>query len=152
MALLRLLIPVLALAVSATAATNLGAPLTLDGPTPIPTILAAPDSYVGKTVQVKGKIGAVCEMMGCWMNVVDPKSGKHIRIKVKDGEIVFPAKAIGKTALAEGKLVKIDLTTEQAVARAKHEAEEQGRSFNPDSVKGPVSFYQISGTGAVVLD
>jgi len=52
-------------------------------------LLAKPADYVGKTVQVKGKITEVCQMMGCWIYVADAQ-GNKIRVKVNDGEIVFP--------------------------------------------------------------
>ncbi len=130
---------------------KLGQPLALKSQTPIKELLESADNFVGKTVQVKGKVTEVCEMMGCWTNLVDP-DGKMIKVKVNDGEIVFPKTAVGRTAIAEGTLKKYELTREQAIARAKHEAEEQGRKFNPDSVKGGATIYQIQGTGAVLLD
>jgi hypothetical protein len=54
-------------------------------------------------------------------------------------------------AVAEGTLAKIEMTKEQALAQAKHEAEENHKKFDPASVKGPVTIYQIQGTGAVIL-
>jgi hypothetical protein len=86
------------------------------------------------------------------MNLADEPSGKRVRVKVNDGEIVFPQTAVGKIAVARGKLVKLQLTREQAVAAARHEAEEQSRKFDPKSVKGGSTFYQIQGEGAVILD
>jgi hypothetical protein len=103
-------------------------------------------------VQVRGKVTEVCEMAGCWMSLVDPAGNSSIRVKVNDGEIVFPKTAIGKIALAEGPLKQLNLTREQMVARAKHEAEEQGRKFNPESVKSGGTIYQIQGTGAVIFE
>ena len=140
----------LAMAACAMAAEKLGKGLTLDKPIPVATILASPDQYVGKTVQVKGKVSEVCEMMGCWMQVVDNDSA--MRVKVNDGEIVFPKNSVGRVVIAEGTLQKMVLTKEQAVARAKHEAEEQHRKFNPASVKSGVTIYQIQGSGAVLVD
>ena len=134
------------------AETRLGKPLTQNQPIAIGQLLSQAERYNGKTVQVKGKVTEVCQMMGCWMELVDSASGKSVRIKVNDGDIVFPKDAPGKMAVAEGKLAKIMLTKEQAVAWAKHEAEERGRPFKPESVKGPVAFYQIEGTGAVLQD
>ena len=142
----------LTLVASALADTNLGQPLAIGETTPITQILSDPDAYVDQSVQVKGEVTEVCEKAGCWMKLVDRASGKAIRIKVRDGEIVFPPEAIGKTAIAEGKFQKIELTKEQAVAQQKHEAEENGRPFDPKSVSGPVTLYQIRGAGAVVLD
>jgi hypothetical protein len=129
---------------------ELGKSLSLPRPVPIGAILVDPAAFVGKTVQVEGKITEVCQMAGCWMALVDPASAAVIRVKVNDGEIVFPKDSIGRTAIAEGKLMKLELTREQAVARARHEAEEQGRQFDPKSVRGTAVIYQIQGTGAVI--
>lgn len=131
------------------AEVKLGKPLTLKEPMSVDKLLAAPDSYVGKTVQVKGKVTEVCQMMGCWMNLSDGGS-KMVRIKVNDGDIVFPKDAPGKQAIAEGKLSKQELSKEQTIAAAKHEAEEQGRKFDPATVKSGKTVYQIEGTGAVI--
>jgi hypothetical protein len=75
-----------------------------------------------------------------------------VKIKVKDGEIVFPKDSIGKTAVAEGKFVKIEMTKEQAIEQAKHEAEANKKPFNAAKVKGPQVIYQIAGTGAVIAE
>jgi hypothetical protein len=132
------------------AETRLGDPLTLREPSPVKQVLADADKLVGETVQVRGKVTEVCQMMGCWMALVD--SGFSIRIKVNDGDIVFPKESVGKLATAEGKLEKLTLTREQAVARAKHEAEEQGRKFDPSAIKSGAVIYQIKGSGAVIAD
>jgi len=133
------------------AESKLGKPLTLAQPSAIHTILATPADFTGKTVQVKGKITEVCQMMGCWMALVDPDdSTKTIRISVEDGDIVFPKDSAGKTAIAEGTLAKQDLTRDQVIAKAKHEAEEQGRKFDPKQVKQGATYYEIRGTGAII--
>jgi|HigsolmetaAR202D_1030399.scaffolds.fasta_scaffold20675_2 hypothetical protein len=129
----------------------LGKPLALKSPMTVAKLMDRPDAFVGKTVQVKGRVTEVCQRMGCWMNLVDPDSEKAVRVKVVDGEIVFPKDSIGKMAIAEGKLSKLELTREQAAARAKHEAEEMGRSFDPSTVKKGITIYQIEGTGAILL-
>ncbi len=134
------------------ASLNLGSPFTLKQPDPIGKIASAPAAYVGKTIQVKGKITEVCRMMGCWMNLADSETGKLLKIKVNDGDIVFPKDSAGKLAIAEGKLVKIELTRDQAVAQARHEAQEQGHKFNPASIKSGATMYQLQATGALVLE
>ncbi len=136
----------------AAAEVKLGQPLKLKESMPIANLIARPDPFVGKTVQVKGKVTEVCQMMGCWMALTDTATHESIRIQVKDGEMVFPKDSAGKIAVAEGKLEKLSLTQEQTSAQARHEAEEQGRKFNPDAVKGPSVSYQIRGTGAVLVD
>lgn len=132
------------------AETKLGQRLTLSKPTSIGELMSSPDAQVGKVVQVKGKVTEVCQMAGCWMALTDPATGKSIRIKVNDGDIVFPKEAIGREAVAEGTLTKSELTREQALAKAKHEAEERKQAFHPERVKGPQVYYQIAGVGAVL--
>jgi len=147
------LLPIVALAAGIALAgeARFGKPLVLKETTPIQALVEHPGKYVDKPVQVKGKVSAVCQMMGCWMELVD-EANRSVRIKVKDGEIVFPKDAAGRTAVAEGTLAKIELSREQAVARAKHEAEERGVPFDPESVKSGAVIYQIRGAGAVLLD
>ncbi len=132
------------------AGSPLGKPLTLKKQTSIADLNAKPADFVGKTVQVKGNVSEVCEKMGCWMIIVDSKTKASVRIKVKDGEIVFPKDSIGKAAVAEGKFAKIEMTKEQAIAQAKHEAEENKKPFDASKISGPVTTYQIQGTGAVI--
>ena len=133
------------------AALDLGKPLEVDKPIAVAELLEKSDSYVGKTVQVRGKITEVCQMMGCWIMIRD-QAGAMVRIKVNDGEIIFPKDSPGRSAIAEGVFKRFELTEEQAIAAAKHEAEELGRPFDPDSVKGPQTVFQIQGTGARLLD
>lgn len=145
----------LALAVTAAGITfaadvKLGKPLTLSQPSTVAEVLAQPETLVGKTVQVKGKVTEVCKMMGCWMALVDPKGTQSLRIKVNDGVIVIPKEAIGKMAVAEGSLTKLQLTKEQAIGRAKHEAEEQGRSFDASKITSGQTIYQIQGNSIVI--
>jgi hypothetical protein len=139
------------LAAVAAGQTKLGKPLALKETTAIDKLVANPDAYVGKTVQVKGTVREVCQKAGCWMEIADESSGKAIRIKVKEGEIVFPKDAPGKTTIAEGKLVKIEMTKEEAVAAALHEARENNRKVDVSSITSGRTVYQIQGTGAVIL-
>ena len=136
-------------ALSFAADLQLGKPLTLDKPVTLATLLSSADSLTGKTVQVSGKVTEVCEAMGCWMSLTDA-DGHLLRIKVDDGVIVFPKTAIGKNAVAEGKLEKFELTREQVIAEAKHEAEEQHRKFDASKIKSGKTVYQIAGTGAII--
>jgi uncharacterized protein DUF4920 len=144
------ILTVLVSALSFASEVKLGKPLTLDQPMAVSQVLAKADSLAGKTVQVKGKVTEVCQMMGCWMALVEPGTESILRIKVNDGDIMFPKESVGKMAVAEGELVKLTLSKEQAIAMAKHEAEEQGRKFNPSSVKGSKIIYQVAGTGAII--
>ena len=135
------------IALLSAADSKLGKPLTVKQPVAIATLLAKPASYVGKTVQVTGKITAVCQEMGCWMYLADDQ-GRKIRIKVNDGEIVFPHDGAGRIATAEGVFTK--MTREQLIEQGQDEAESSKKPFDPASIKSGTVEYQIQGTGAVI--
>ena len=146
-----LLIAVTAVSLLSAAEIKLGKPLSAAKPVEIAALVSHSDQYEGKTVQVKGKIAEVCQEMGCWMQLVDT-AGQQVRIKVKDGEIVFPKDAAGKMAVAEGKFTKQTLTKEEAIKQGEEQAKESGKKFDPASIKGPKTTYQIQGTGAVISE
>lgn len=115
----------------------------------IETLMADPEAYLGKVVKVKGEVKEVCPMAGCWMDIAAGDS--KVRIKVKDGEIVFDQQLEGKQILAEGTVYKFDLTQEQAVSYFKHMAEEKNEPFDAAAITEGTTIYQIGGIGAVLL-
>jgi len=137
-------------AAPALAGTKYGKGISEAAPVKLSELMAKPDAYVGKVVKVEGLITEVCPKRGCWINVAGDKEFQTIRVKVEDGVIVFPLTDKGKKVVAEGTFRKMELTKEQAIERAKHEAEEKGTKFDPASITGPLTVYQIQGTGAVV--
>jgi len=116
----------------------------------ISTIYDDPASYVGKSVTVEGLIVDVCSRRGCWMSLASDRAFETLRVKVADGEIVFPITARGKNAVVQGKIQEIKMTMEQAIEFKKHQAQESGKPFDPATVTGPVTLYQIYATGAVI--
>lgn len=129
---------------------KLGNELTITEKTKISDIIADPETYLDQTVLVEGEILNVCPMMGCWMELKSDDGEGKIKIKVKDGDIVFPVDAIGDYAVVEGKVYKIDLTQEEAVDYFEHLAEESGDNFDPSMITGPMTIYQIKGLGAEI--
>jgi hypothetical protein len=121
--------------------TKLGAGVSLDTATPIESIVAKPEDFVGKTLRIDGVVTAVCEHMGCWMAIAssDKADAPTIRLKVEDGVIVFPVTAKGKHASAQGTFETVaDAESKEAAGEhAKHDAKASGQ-------------YQIRATGAVV--
>jgi hypothetical protein len=128
---------------------KVGKPFTLKSAVTVDALLAQPEKFVGKTVQVKGKITEVCQAMGCWMELAG-ENGKGIHMQFEHGVVEIPKDSAGKMAVAEGKLSKTELTRDEAVARAEEEAKDKGRKFDPESVKGGMTIYEIEGTGALI--
>ncbi|MFO7445335.1 MAG: DUF4920 domain-containing protein [Ignavibacteriaceae bacterium] len=131
---------------------KLGKEITLEQYTEISSILEVPDSFAGKKVLIQGEILEVCKMAGCWMEISSGKENEKIKVKVKDGEIVFPVESIGKTAVVEGEVYKMEMDKERAIAYYEHIAEENDKEFDPSTVTGPVTLYQVKGEGVVILD
>jgi len=116
----------------------------------ISMLMADPARYVGRTVRIEGLITGVCEKRGCWMSLASDEGSQDLRIKVDDGVMVFPIEAKGKRALAEGELTKVEMTMEQTLAWTKHLAEERNEAFDPNTVTGPMTYYEIKATGALI--
>ncbi len=127
-----------------------GKGVSLKENTKVSDILESPEEFVGKKVRVEGTVVDVCSKRGCWIEISSDKEFQKIKVKVNDGEIVFPMELKGKTAVVEGEVYEIKLSKEDAQKHAEHEAEEYGKKFDPESVTGPVTLYQIKGLGAIV--
>jgi len=127
-----------------------GEPIGLKKSLKIAKILENPGDYLNKVIRVEGTIVGVCAHMGCWMEIAADEPFTKIRVKVKDGDMVFPLTAKGRHAVIEGELVALDLSQEQATMMKKAECEEKGEHFDPDSVKEGITVYQINPRGVVI--
>ena len=113
-------------------------------------LLAAPDSYVGKTLRVEGMAVGVCEHRGCWINLAGDQEGQVVRVQVEDGVIVFPPEIVGDQVIAEGVWTANNLTLEQTKEVCAAEARKKGdKDYDPDSVTACKTLYALAGTGAV---
>jgi len=132
------------------AAVQVGAAITVAEPTPIATILAAPDQHAGKVVRVEGEVSGVCTKAGCWMDLADP-AGNRLRVKVEDGVLVFPADAAGRPAVAQGTVTVEELSRDKYVAWQRHVAAEGGPAFDESKLgDGPYRLVQLAGSGASI--
>ena len=142
---------ILLLAMAGGDSATYGAPIKQETPmVAIADLMKNPESYLDKVVKVRGEVKEVCPMKGCWLDLAE--NGQKMRVKVKDGEIVFDKKLIGQSVIAEGTVYKFELSHEQAVSYYRHLAEEKGEAFDPESIKGPATIYQIGGIGVALAD
>ncbi len=118
----------------------------------ISEIVADPEAFDGKIVQVEGMVTDVCAKRGCWFEMAGKAPGEKARFKVKDGEMVFPMSAKGKSAVAQGKIVAQKLSLEDTRAMEEHYAKESGREFDPKSITEGKTVFRIEGTGAIIRD
>lgn len=87
---------------TAQAAALFGAGVDKTAVLPLTQLLAEPANYLDKVVTIRGKVDSVCSKQGCWMKFVAAGDAGPFRIKVRDGDMVFPLSAKGKTAYATG--------------------------------------------------
>jgi hypothetical protein len=87
---------------TAHAATLFGAAVDKAAVIPVEQLLVQPASYLDKVVTISGQIDSVCSKQGCWMEFTANSEQGPFRIKVRDGDMVFPLSAKGKTAYATG--------------------------------------------------
>ncbi len=127
-----------------------GQGVTLAESVSVSELAANPEKYAGRRVRIEGEVEDVCQMAGCWFTVKSDAPGKTMKFKVTDGVMVFPQTAKGKWAVAEGMVRKMVLDLEATKKVLKHEADEQGRPFDPASVKEPMTIVRIDGLGAVI--
>lgn len=130
---------------------NFGEMVDQKATTPISQLMASPDKYVDKTVTIEGLVTSVCKMRGCWMTIASDEKYQKLRIKVRDGDMVFPLSAKGRKALATGKFTKVEFSMKQTINYYKRNAEHEGKTFDAASVTKPYIYYQVVPVGVKIL-
>ncbi len=82
---------------------RLGEGITVADTTALPDILRNPSQYNGRTIRTEGVVRAVCQAMGCWMQISDADNRLHIRMH---GHSFFiPRNAAGRRARVQGTVI-----------------------------------------------
>lgn len=118
----------------------------------ISTLMASPENYLNKEVTVSGMVVGTCSKRGCWMDLASDAKFEKLRIKVKDGEMVFPVSAKGRNALATGKFTQVKLDLEHTRRYKQHLAKRAGKPFDPASITEGMSIYQIVPVGVKIFE
>ncbi len=122
--------------------THYGAAFALTDTRPLTTVVADVTANEGKTVRVSGVIAKVCKAKGCWFTLAtDDKTGRPVRISMKDHAFFVPTDCEGKKAVVEGLLKSVPLPE----AARKHLAEDEGA--DPAKVQGPTVELTLIATG-----
>lgn len=119
-----------------TNAQKLGAPITLTHTTQLAEIAKNPHAWENKLVATSGTVTAICQSMGCWMEIKDDQSEAHI--KMAGHSFFIPKSASGHKARVQAKVIKADMDDECA----QEAAQQTGK---------PVAKLQLEATG-VELD
>ena len=118
----------------------------------ISTLLENPENYIDKEITISGTIVGVCTRRGCWADIASDAKFEKLRIKVRDGDMVFPLLAKGRQALATGTLQAIELSLAQTKSYKAMLAERRGETIATEDITVAMSIYQLSPIGVKVLD
>ena len=130
-----------------------GKKITLTEKQTIHEIVTNENQYFDKNIFISGEILEVCPMRGCWIKISDKSSDYNLRVKVTDGEIVFPLSSKGKHADIQGVFTKLEFSEEQAKKWKMHLAAEKGVQLNLDEVTidpSDLFEYRVIGHGAKI--
>ena len=143
-------------AASAAKGLTYGPKLSDGTPVPVSTIIDKIDEYDGKTVLVAGVVSDVCANRGCWLDIAGDRAGDTLRVKVKDGEIVFPMSAKGKRVVAEGIVRKLEpaaaVPPTAADTAAGHTCEDGTHESGHDCSRPPRARARLDGISAMITD
>jgi hypothetical protein len=85
---------------AAPSSLKLGAPIGASERVSLASIAKDTAKYANKAVTTEGRVTAVCQAMGCWMEIADPASEAHVRMS---GHSFFvPKNAAGRRAVVRG--------------------------------------------------
>ena len=110
--------------------------------------------FINKKVKISGLIKEVCPMRGCWLEVADENGIDKLRIKVTDGDIVFPLSAKGRNIEAEGQFSILTLNKQQAKNWKKHLAAEKGIEIDTSEIilsQNDYFEYRLNTAGAKIF-
>lgn len=123
-----------------------GEDLQLEESISLADVLAKAEELEGQRVQVKATIKESCPKRGCWVNL--EQGDTEMKVKVVDGEIVFPKSSVGREGIFEGVVERMEMDLEQTRKHFAHEAEETGQEFDPESITEPMTIWRIKGSAA----
>lgn len=101
------------------------------------------------TAKVMGKIEGVCQVKGCWMNIVsENKDSESMFVKFKDYGFFMPLDASGKNAVLRGKAYR-EVTS---VDELRHYAEDEGQSEEEIAkITEPLEELKFMADGVILL-
>ena len=114
-----------------------GAPLGDSPVVSLADVMSDSDAFLNKTVTVEGSVNKVCQMMGCWLELVDSGSESGVRVTFKDYGFFVPTNSEGQLARLEGQFETNVFSKEDADHLI---AEGVELTRNPDGTASELSF------------
>ncbi len=129
-----------------TKALYFGEKITEDGAKPSDSLKAMMGNDTTLLCKLSGKIDAVCQKKGCWMELKNA-DGSSIRVTFKDYGFFMPKDCAGKTAIVDG-IAKVDVTT---IDDLKEYAKDDGKKQDEiDAIKEPKKELVFEAKGVIL--
>ena len=68
--------------------------------------IADPEAHLGRSVIVEGKVDKVCQVKGCWLELMPSGESRSVRVTFEDYGFFVPKDSMGATARLEGEFVR----------------------------------------------
>jgi hypothetical protein len=121
---------------------NFGAEITEKTAVPLTALVQSSDRYASQTIRTEGTVTAVCQSMGCWMEIGDDTGQAHI--KMAGHSFFIPAAANGHRAIVQGKVLS---AAEPNACGGKDGCREKA-----EAATGRIAKVEIEATGVEFVD
>lgn len=127
---------------------NIGATVANPNPITMSELMVKMASQDTVKTQLKAKVEGVCQVKGCWMNLVDSGSDESIFVKFKDYGFFMPLDLAGSDVIVEG----IAYREVTSVDELKHYAEDEGKSAEEIAlITQPEEELKFMADGVIIL-
>ncbi|MEM9680774.1 MAG: DUF4920 domain-containing protein [Bacteroidota bacterium] len=126
-----------------------GASIQADGAVSYDELLNDLENTDSMAVKVRAKVTDVCQMKGCWINVVNKEGQPEMFVKFKDYGFFMPKDIAGREVIMEGYAFR-ELTS---VDELRHYAEDEGKSAEEvAAITEPVEELKFMASGVLLID
>ena len=125
-----------------------GAKITANKAMPFHKLVQKMSASDSLQTKVTGTVESVCQMKGCWMNIVSDKTGEAMFVKFEDYGFFMPKNISGRQVVMEGTAFR-EVTP---VDELRHYAEDEGKSAEEIAkITEPQEELKFMATGVVLL-
>ncbi len=125
-----------------------GAKITADNAVEYYDLVQKMSSADSIQTKVVGTVESVCQMKGCWMNIVSDKTGQEMFVKFKDYGFFMPKDISGRKVVMDGVAYR-EVTS---VDELRHYAEDEGKSAEEIAkITEPEEELKFMASGVVLL-
>lgn len=129
-------------------AQSFGELISADNAIPYAQMVAQMGGTDTLKVKVKAKVETVCQVKGCWANIMDDQAESTTFVKFKDYGFFLPLDCSGREVIMEGQAYMETTTVEEL----RHYAEDEGKSKEEiEAITEPIEERKFMASGVLLL-